>query len=273
MRFAQWLGGLRVEPALGVDMRRLSANAGDLGKGFEQLVLHALRVVLQVLLRPGRAGLHRPALHRAAAWFAGFTRQPSDTVVRAARGIPLWAQRRQVGLHGLGKGQHHRPARSHFYRVKLCRHRTGFLQARQQVLRLRCGNGKQYTIKARVNVLRVVNTRRSQLPLRRVQRVRFNGGDFGWRFKLLALHQRLCPGFDQGIHSRCGHPMRLARGQARSGHPAKGIKHLYCVGTPAFANARYGLQSLGKARIAHREVLRTVVERSKRAAACGHAPS
>ena len=62
---AQWLGGLRITPAVYLGIRRLGAYAGDFGKRFEQFGLDALDIVFQVALRPFWTGLYGPALNRA----------------------------------------------------------------------------------------------------------------------------------------------------------------------------------------------------------------
>ncbi len=91
-------------------VKQLLAPAINLGEGLQQLGLDTHRFVIEMFLRPGCAGLHRPALHRLASRFGRLARQPGNAVVGAERGIPLRAQVRQRGLHGLGEGQHQRPA-------------------------------------------------------------------------------------------------------------------------------------------------------------------
>ena len=72
-------------------MGRLGPDAGDLGEGFKQFALDPAGVIVEVLLRPLGAGLHRPALDDATPRFAGLARQPGDAVVGAARRVPLRA--------------------------------------------------------------------------------------------------------------------------------------------------------------------------------------
>ena len=69
MAFAQGLKRFGIGPALRVLVAGFCTNAGHFTKGFEQFGLHAGRVVVEVLLRPRRAGLHGPALDRATARF------------------------------------------------------------------------------------------------------------------------------------------------------------------------------------------------------------
>ncbi|MNV80015.1 hypothetical protein D3C71_1735920 [compost metagenome] len=91
MTATQWVGGFCVTPAARIRMRGLSADASDLGKGFDELGLNAGVVVFQMLGGPGRAGLHGPALYHRAARFGRLAGQPRNAVVGAACSIPLWA--------------------------------------------------------------------------------------------------------------------------------------------------------------------------------------
>ena len=98
---------------MNLGVRRLRAYAGDFGEGPQQLGFDALRAVFQVPLRPFGAGLHGPAFYEFTPGLGRFACQPGDAVVRAARSVPLRAQVRQRGLHGLGESQHQGPARRH----------------------------------------------------------------------------------------------------------------------------------------------------------------
>ena len=144
---------------------RLGVDARDFGKRLEQLGLHARAVVFEVLLRPGGAGLHGPALHAAAARLGRFAGQPGDAVVRAERRVPLRAQVRQRRLDRLRERQHQRPARRHLRPDPSAAPGAGAscrLASRPAASALR--HGEQHRIEAGENVHRVLRPAGLQLP-------------------------------------------------------------------------------------------------------------
>ena len=272
---AQRLQGARVVPAHGLGQGGLGAYARDLGKRLAQLGAHARGVVLQVLGRPLGAGLHGPALDLAARGLGGLARQPGDAVVRAARGVPLRAQRGQPRAHGLGKGEQQGPAGRHLdLRQGPCqvRRQGGAAGAGgEQAPCGLCGQGQQHGVETGKDLLRAVVGQGVQLPAPGVQAVALQAGNAGARVQALRGGERLGPGLGQAGHAGPGHPVRLARHRAGGDHAARGVEHAHGVHAPGAAQAGHGLQRPGKACVAHGEVLRAQVEAAKRRLACGHA--
>ena len=89
VRLAQRHLGLRLGPAAGLRVARRGADAGDLGEGAQQLGFDARGVVAQVFLRPGGAGLQRPALDagRGRAWTIRAPARPRGGACCAPRSI------------------------------------------------------------------------------------------------------------------------------------------------------------------------------------------
>ena len=154
---------------------------------------------------------------------------------------------------------------------------TGNFGVLQQLARLPCGNGQQYRVETREHLPPVavfgIRADGMQSPAPRMLRVVFDPGDPCLQLHPPLVQQRLRPMARQGVHAGRRNPVGFICRQPRSGHPAVLVEHPNGVGAPGFAQAGHGLQGQFKTRVAHREVLDTVVETAKRAVARGHAPT
>ena len=275
---AQRLLRLREAPAVHHGVGGGGADAGDFGKTLEQLGLDALGIVFKVFGRPLGAGLDGPALDGLAPRLAVFAREPADAVVDAARGVPLRTDVRQAGLHGLGVGDHERPAGGHLHRGEGLAQLGRVAGDQQQVVGLQVRNGEHHAVEATEHVLAAFDVFGAQLPLLGIQHIAFDVGDAGFGERArgqvteeFGVGQRLDPVLDQTAHAGCGHEMRFGRRRGTGQHMTEFVEHAHRVRTPGAHHGLCGLQCLGEALVAHREVLRTVVEAAEFAAAGGHA--
>ena len=271
---AQRLHGAGIAPAVHFGVGWLGANAGDLGKGPEQLGLRPCGTVVDMLPRPVPVGVHGPAFHDATPRLAGLARHPGDAVVRAARGVPLRAQDGQARLHRLGDK---RPSMSS--KAACSPSRSGVPALCQQValqqgLGLRCGQGQQYGVETAKDVAGAIVAFGAQLPLRAVQRVTLDAGDAATQFPS-------CPAIGRGlgpaVEQRCACPVwepsavRPAAGGAATRPWASSRRTELAL--QALADMRGSLRGPGQNVRRVREILRTMVEGAKRARTRGHAPT
>ena len=115
---------------------------------------------------------------------------------------------------------------------------------------------------------------RVQLPARGHQRIACDVGDARAQVQGAGGLQRLGPALGQAVHGRDGDPMGVAPGRRGLDHAAVFVQHAHRVGAPAAHQVGGGgVQRLGEARIAHREVLRAGVEAAEGRQVRGHAPA
>ena len=224
----------------------------------------------QVLVRPGGAGLHRPALDRRSRPGLDDSRASQAMrwcVLRAA--FHCGPEVRQVGLVGLREGEHQRPAGRDCDARRCARRKAGATRrVLQQAARASAlGTASSTASKPEYTWLRVVGARGAQLPARAVAARRA-------RCARRACRARRCPRpaaaaaqwRDQRVHAGRGDPVRL---RARAG-AASATRP--CGSSTRTVLALQGLHSCGavssarcEARVAHGEVLRAVVEACRRA--------
>ena len=230
-----------------------------------------------MFFRPGRAGLNSPTLHPQPTRLGRLARQPGHAVMGAACGIPLGPQMRQARLTGLRVGQHQGPARRHPHRVhgieQAVPHHHG-AGLPQQLLRLHMGQGQQHGIKPRPHRGRIALG--MHLPALGVQAVSRQAMHLHIQMQAATVKQGLRPMAYQGVHARCPHMVEFTRRQRRLDHASLGVQHPHRIGTPGFegfTRPRHGGQRQFKARVAHGEVLCSVVKVAKRCFPRGHAPA
>ena len=250
--------------ALGMSLRWEGEGANTVG---------CLLYTSQMFRGPGGAGLHGPALHRAAPRFGRLTRQPGNAVVGAAGGVPLWPQARHAGLHGLRKSQHQRPAGGGIHLVDVLGHQVRPGRGLQQQS---CGfrwNCQQDIVETRKNMLCAARPLRAQLPEVPVEHIALQPGDSSLQLDVMLIHQWQRPAADQSIHAWRGDPMGLWRWRPGSGDSARLVQHPHSGRTPGLAQARHGGQCLDKAGVAHGEILGAGIKGSEWSAAGGHTPA
>ena len=258
----QRLEGLRVVPAVRADVGRLGADAGDLGEGLEQLGLHALGVVVAGAPATRRRWPARSSARRGRARLARLARQPGNAVMRAARGVPLRPQRRQAGLHGLRKGHHQRPAGRDLHLGRSARAIAGACcEVCSSTRACSLGMASSTASKPECTCAAPSDPLGVQLPAMRVERVAFDASP---RASPVPRHCRPAAVAPSGCtrHSCPAWRPSAARATGSGGrhHPTQRVEHAHGVGAPGPAQAGHGVQCAGKERVAHREVLRAVVE-------------